>query len=569
MTSRHPILQDSWPGTQEIWETEDRLIPIMRISLALSAQLIVFTCPGESIYRSPIISVILGLYILYGVGLYIGVRRNNRIATHLKSWAHWTDLAWYLVLVTLSGRGSSIFFIGFLFPMIVASFRWGFISGLRVTIVSVLSFAAVSAAPLPNVETEFELKLVLLKSACLVGLGYMTAHLGGSEFTLRRRLELLDEFICYSNPRFGIDRTVTYVLEQLRDFYGARSSMMVHTDSNSGGHRLYHSDLHDAEAGAGFVTLPPDLACRLLELSPEHAAVHNARSEGWWHLGRSDQLLDLTLDRATKVEPPTLAKLAATLDAKFFVTVPVLYRTEGIGRLYVVAKKAAFVPSDMRFLLRVLDHVNPVMENIRLIEQLASHAADDERLRLARDIHDRVIQPYFGLQMGLTAIREKMGEGFPQLSGQIDRLMEMANSGINDLRCYVGGLKQDEESEGGLLPAMRRFAGKFSEATGIVVEVEAKGDIHANQLLAAEAFQMMTEGLNNIRKHTHAVRAKVSMICESGHLILKIRNESSKGEAAPFFVPASISERAAALGGNVRVTTLAEGGSSVIVEIPL
>jgi signal transduction histidine kinase len=122
--------------------------------------------------------------------------------------------------------------------------------------------------------------------------------------------------------------------------------------------------------------------------------------------------LDITFHRATKVERSAFTSLAAILDAKSFLTAPFRYCSEGFGRLYVVAEKPVFVPSDMHFLVQVLDRMNPIIENIRLVELLASHAADDERLKLARDIHDSVIQPYFGLQMGLEAIREETREDY-------------------------------------------------------------------------------------------------------------------------------------------------------------
>jgi signal transduction histidine kinase len=544
-------------------------MPVLRISLALSAQLLVFARPEESGERSAIISAVLGLYAVYGIWLYFRIRRDDLVAARFKSWAHWIDVGWFLVLVCLSRGASSIYFVGFLFAVTVASFRWGFSSGLSVTIVSALSFAAVSAAPLQNLRIEFNVNLLLVRSTWLLGIGYLIAHWGDSEVRFRRRLGLISKLSGHANPRFGIDRTVAFILEHLKDFYGARSGMMVLADPDGNGFRLQRTGIPESEAPSHFDPLDPGLARRLLELSPEHAAVHNARPEGWWHFGTSDLLLDITLSRATQVEPSRFASLAAILDAKYFVTVPVQYRSEGIGRLFMVAEKPVFVPSDMNFLLRVLDHVNPIIENIRLVEQLATHAADEERRKIARDIHDSVIQPYLGLQMGLAAIREKTGQHFPELSRQIEKLMEIAQTGIDDLRRYVAGLKQDEESSGGLVPAMRRFAARFSEATGIAVEIETEGDVLANERLAAEAFQMMTEGLSNIRKHTRADSAKVRIVCRLGHLMLEIINGSSRGVPTPFFTPASITERTAALGGKVRVATLPDGGSSVIVDIPL
>jgi len=221
----------------------------------------------------------------------------------------------------------------------------------------------------------------------------------------------------------------------------------------------------------------------------------------------------------------------------------------------------------MRFLLELIDHVAPVIENIELVERLAGHAADEERSRLARDIHDSIIQPYVGLQMGLNAMRTKTAGTCPDLSSQLDELMCLAQGGIDDLRAYVAGLKNGH-SEGGLLPAMKRFASKFTAATGVAVRLEVEGDIHANNRLAAETFHMMAEGLSNIRKHTRARSATVRLACYNGTLRLEISEDDARKTAAAF-TPGSISERAAALGGKVQVRSLPKGGSSILVDIPL
>ncbi len=569
MKARLRACRDSGIEAWENWGIEDRLIPAIRIFVALLALFVALIHPAQATFLSPVVGAVPTLYVLYSCWLYVRRRRDDRIAASLKTWVHWIDVGWSLALVCLHRGDESMFFTWFLFPIMVASFRLGFASGLRVTLISVLLFATVSAVPAPDLGPRVDPTLIFLRCVWLLALGFSVAYWGQSEITRRRRLGLINEISGHSNPRFGIDRTVAFILEQLKEFYGARSSLLVIADTDGREFQVQRTGASEAETTTQFRPIAPELAKRLLELSPEVAAVYNAKHEGWWRPGRCDHLLDITIGRTTKVERSTLAGPATMLDARAFVTVPVQFRGVGTGRLYVCADSPVFVVSDMHFLLRVLDHVNPIVENIRLVEQLSSHAADEERRKIARDIHDSVIQPYVGLQLGLAAIREKIAEHSPQVSRQVELLMELAGSEVEDLRSYVTGLKSHEESDGGLLPAMRRFTAKFSEATGIAVEIETEGDIHANAQLAGEAFQMITEGLSNIRKHTDAVRANLLVACRAGHLILKITSENSRPATAPFFTPASITERAAALGGKVRVVTAAGGGFSVVVDIPL
>jgi len=207
------------------------------------------------------------------------------------------------------------------------------------------------------------------------------------------------------------------------------------------------------------------------------------------------------------------------------------------------------------------------LDNIRLVDRLASGAAEEERHRIARDLHDTVIQPYLGLQLGLIALRHQLTNGGTDGKDTLERLIALNNDGVADLRRYVRELRDSNERDGELLPAVRRFGAKFAAATGIAVHVEAETEIHISERLAIETFQMVAEGLSNVRRHTDATRATVGLTCRNRHLTLRIEN--SGAEQWEPFTPRSISERATALGGRARVERRADNTTVVLVEIPL
>jgi len=129
-------------------------------------------------------------------------------------------------------------------------------------------------------------------------------------------------------------------------------------------------------------------------------------------------------------------------------------------------------------------------------------------------------------------------------------------------------LKAADAHVGILVPAIRRFVEKYHAATGISVEVLANEDLQLNDRLAAEVFQMITEGLSNIRRHTLAHKVVVQVRCDQSDLVLNIRNEISNGTRPQPFTPASINERAMALGGHADVLIDNEN-ATVAVQIPL
>jgi signal transduction histidine kinase len=220
-----------------------------------------------------------------------------------------------------------------------------------------------------------------------------------------------------------------------------------------------------------------------------------------------------------------------------------------------------------------------VMENIRLIDNLASDAAEQERRRIAADIHDSVIQPYLGLQFGLSALDQKLESGNTSVRGDIQELLELTNHELAELRRFVWGLRAGEERMDVLLPAIERYAERFSIVTGIKVDVEARGKVTVNDRLAAELFQIVAEGLSNVRRHAFCRDARVEISCKNSSLLLQIKNsrpranpEIEKGdgnESVKPFRPHSIAERAASLGGDTQVFVDEKDYTVVSVGIPL
>jgi signal transduction histidine kinase len=103
----------------------------------------------------------------------------------------------------------------------------------------------------------------------------------------------------------------------------------------------------------------------------------------------------------------------------------------------------------------------------------------------------------------------------------------------------------------------------------IEVEVKAASEININDRLAAELFQIVREGLSNIKRHTASSKATISILSRNGDMILDIENEASSLEGNNTFTPRSITDRAVALGGRVSVTVSDQGRTTVSVIIPM
>lgn len=560
---------------------ENRMIAAMRLVLASSALLIIYLDPSEPDRFVPITYASLILYTAYSAILfYLAVRQ---ISPHnfISLWSHWADVGWYLVLIALSSGTNSVFFFFFFFSVLVASFRLGFMSGLRVAVVSSVLFTIIGYATTPAGQ-PMEINRFLLRPVYLLVLGYMMAYWGGFEITLRRRLALLKEVSVLSNPRFGINRTIGMIMERLRAFYDADTCLLIATDPETGECLLRRTDRRNPNGGSQADPISPDLAGQILALPPLYAVIFSHRQREWWH--PNYYAYDLENETRAFEGREASEELASLLNAKSYVTVPLYYHNEAAGRLFIALQQPfAFSHSDTDFLMQVFEQTIPVLDNIRLVDRLASDAAEQERQRIARNIHDSVIQPYLGLQIGLNTVRQKLSATLAGAEGiggnlieiianttdRIERLIEMTNMGIADLRRYISGLKGAGGHEDSLLSSIRRFAAKFSEATGIAVQVETGSYFHISDRLAAEVFQMVSEGLSNIRRHTISRNVIIGLECHGDYIILRIENDAEGEPVTDHFTPRSILERAEALGGQAIVERNGTDHTVVVVKIPL
>lgn len=559
---------------EEVWSegwSEVRLIAAIRWLLATTGLTIIYLDPKEPDNKIWWVTyVALAAYVLYSTILYLLAIRRVVLRSGFEFWSHWIDVAWFTVLISMSTGTNRIFFFGFLFAILVASFRRGFKAGISVVIVSTLSITIIGfAAETASFGFEgysFDVYRFMLRPTFLIVLGYLMAHWGESEIQSKRRLALLKD-ITLANPRLGVDRTIASILESLRNFYHADLGFVVVNDPAPGRHVSYRAEPHTEPGSIHREEISDDFSRALLALPSSTAVCYSCGRVPVKSSGRKIQSLDVLTGDSSDEPRAVVEALADRFDAASYISAPIFRHNEVSGRIFFTRTRGpAFQMSDVGFLLNVMKHANPIIENIRLVDTLATDAAERERRRIARDIHDSIIQPYIGFQIALSGLRRKLDAGQPNVSAEVQKLTEMTAVGVSDLRQYVRKLKDPGEHETTLIPAIQRFTAKFSDATGINVQIDIPAALVIDERLAAEVFQMITEGLSNIRKHTEATNAFVKISSDQKILSLSIENDCNRQSEA--FKPKSINERATALNGSTQVERGAHR-TAVRVEIPL
>lgn len=567
-------MSDTFSKNGLINQIDLRMVAVMRFVLAFSALLIIYIDPSEPDRFVFETYLALILYTFYSAAVYFFLVRGNRFIYSVLNYSHWADVGWYLLLISLSSGTNSIFFFFFFFATLHTSFIYGFFSGLRITLVSAVAFIIIGFTASLS-EVEFELNRFLLRPIYLIVLGYMVAYWGGYEIRTKRRLALLREIVKMSNPRFGVDRTIGITNELIREFYDADGCLLIMKDAKTEEYNFHRAERENSEIAWQTNSMSSRFAEKLFLLPANYAAIFEKSENGFFKRKRNFYVFDLNEKQPIKEDGEVFEVTAERLDANSYLTVPVYYRSETVGRIFIFSRKSGvFDQSDIDFLLQAIDQFMPVIENIRLVDNLASDAAEEERKKIARDIHDSIVQPYIGLQLGIDSIEQFLGDEEKDFKTKeeifkkrIKKLKELTEKGIDDLRGYIRGLSKSRGYEASLLPAVRRYAERFTSATGIIIKIEAEENIQIADRLAAEMFQIIAEGLSNIRRHTDSTDALITLATFEDKIILAIANNNDDNDIIQF-TPRSISERVKSLGGFFELRQ--ETNKTVVrVEIPL
>jgi signal transduction histidine kinase len=573
-------MKQGWKPTQEVLGAiTDGQVAGLRLFLSVCAFLAVYLNSSASSRFLPGTYAALAGYAFYSAAAFYLARRWQTFPRRMNTFLVWTDVVVYSTLSALSGGANSIFIFFYLFVILVACSRLGARAGLMVTLAATGSFLLIAYG---SRVSGAEWNLVLMRALSLVAVGYVLTYWASAEYAVRRKMDLLREVSLTSNPRFGVNRTSSHLMRRVLEFFDADTCVLLEYSGEADDYHLRYATAKDPEAGAEILEPPEDIRNVLQGVMHAGVAIYTSRDDstrqpsyiGWQPLPSADPE-----DRALK----EASAVAEWLGSQSFMAVPLRHHEWLKGYLFVGSSRpSAFRMDDAKFLQHLADQVTPVLEHIRLVDRMASGAAEEERRRIARSVHDRIIQPYIGLHIGLRGLRQIVRSAFQtgdtevqavrsqHAMASLDYLIDMAREGVEELREYVYDLRKSRDKGDILLNSLLRYASKFETVTGIRVSVVSRLDGGAiNDRLAGEIFQMATEALSNVQRHTTATSVHLSVEqSPKGGVTVRIANKLADHQAAVLFLPKSIAERAESLGGHTQVTQ-DDGRTVVNIEIPL
>lgn len=202
-----------------------------------------------------------------------------------------------------------------------------------------------------------------------------------------------------------------------------------------------------------------------------------------------------------------------------------------------------------------------------LVEELALTLPEDERRRIARELHDGAGQALTAARLHLAALK-RASDVDP---GPLATISAHVDQAMDEVRRSTTALLPPEIEELGLKGALEQHCAAFARATRLEVVCQVGALQHLDGRTATACYRIVQEGLNNVVKHAGASRAWVRVGVASGALRLELVDNGAG------FAPGiragsglrSMQERAQALGGTLEASTDEGGGARIDAVLPV
>jgi signal transduction histidine kinase len=239
------------------------------------------------------------------------------------------------------------------------------------------------------------------------------------------------------------------------------------------------------------------------------------------------------------------------------------------GNLYLTEKEGGFTDDDVMLVEALSRIAGAAVTTARLQERLRSIAVGEDRERIARDLHDTVIQDLFAVGLALQGISERVGD--VTAAGTIEESIDRLDRVVETLRSYIFELRSRGESRQ-LDERLQEMVARLGSAYPATVVLEIGVDQLDGASLDDEVVKFVTEALSNALRHSGAT--EVDVVVDAGDEMCRVAVRDN-GTGFEVESPtagmglANMSARAARLGGQLDLTSTPDQGTVIEISFPI
>jgi signal transduction histidine kinase len=401
----------------------------------------------------------------------------------------------------------------------------------------------------------FDLNRLLLTGYDIVARSYLRTR----EEIITEKVEELKELYNFTHEiiiNYDLDRIVKLILTRMASLFSVEDTALA----------LYRN-----QRVQGIYTLSPDSTSRFA------AVVEQALRES------APLFVDDSGSMYRDVEQSRIKRLVAA---------PIVTHSRSHGVLVLASrlKGFKFAEKEQSLLNQFIYIMAVALENAFMLEEIErSHQQlrtltgeiisiqEEERRRLAADIHDTVAQVLAGISYKLQVLKELVKKDPRLLSVHLDGLVGTVHDATDQCRELISSLRPDLIDTMGLVPALNRLIKNFEQDTGIKVTARFPKKVRMSSEARMCVFRVAQEALMNAYKHAETKDVEISLRKKEGNLVLVVA-DTGKGFDLSTWIPwvqdqkklglLSMKERVEALGGTFSVKAEMNRGCHIEARIP-
>ncbi|HSV20047.1 MAG TPA: PAS domain-containing sensor histidine kinase [Casimicrobiaceae bacterium] len=221
------------------------------------------------------------------------------------------------------------------------------------------------------------------------------------------------------------------------------------------------------------------------------------------------------------------------------------------------------------------DELRRSKDELKELATAAGSAREQEKMRIARELHDELAQAMTGLKMDLSMVRMTLPGAGAEVASRLDKMDRQIDVTIASMRRIAADLRPLALDDLGLVPALESLVDTFNQRSGVACELAlSHPDFELTDAQATAVFRIVQESLTNVAKHANATQVEVTVENSAGELVVTVRDNGAGFPADAPVKPNSygllgLRERAYLLGGEVRTMSAPGSGTEIEVRLPL
>lgn len=221
--------------------------------------------------------------------------------------------------------------------------------------------------------------------------------------------------------------------------------------------------------------------------------------------------------------------------------------------------------------VRETGHMN---EQLRDLTAHLQNIREEERIHIAREMHDELGQLLTGFKMDVVSVKRKLPDNLdPAVYKKLDSMEGNTNEAIKFVRRLAAELRPSLLDDLGLIAALEWHSQEFENRFNIRVIFQSQmADLSIPPVIATGIFRIFQESLTNIARHAKAHQVKATLNAVDGILKMEIADDGKGFDTSAQRKTLGLlgmKERAIMIGGNLNIRSMPERGTTVIITVPV